>query len=275
MEINGEILAKEILLELKEKRTAFGKLILAIFVIGEDKEKLRFLTKKEMIAKELDVDLRIYKIDPRVGRKKIRKQISQVIKHKTITAGLIQLPIPDNLPKQYFLNTIPPEKDIDCLSAKTLGKFYVNQSIIRPTAVEVVNFLKNKYQFDFSGKVVTIVGYGNLIGKPLTHYLCQEKATVIVLNEKTKEPEKYFQQSDFIISGAGVPYLVNDCKEEAVLIDFGTTVIENKVVGDIDIGKIKKKAKFYTPTPGGTGPLTIAMLFQNLFKLAALATRKF
>lgn len=268
MEINGEALAKEIISELKKKRAEFGKLILAIFVIGESKEKSKFLTKKETIAKELDIDLRIYQIDPKIGRKKIRKQISQAIKHKTITAGLIQLPIPDPLPKQYLLNTIPPEKDVDCLSARALGKFYVNQPIIRPTAVEVIDFLKNKYQFDFSGKVVTIVGYGNLIGKPLTHYFCQEKATVNVLNEKTKEPEKYFQKSDFIISGAGVPYLVNDCKEEAILIDFGTTVIENKIVGDIDVEKIKNKAKLYTPTPGGTGPLTIAMLFQNFFKLA-------
>jgi methylenetetrahydrofolate dehydrogenase (NADP+) / methenyltetrahydrofolate cyclohydrolase len=271
MEINGKELAREIIEKLKEEREDFDKLILAIFLIGETEEKKKFLQEKEKVAKELNVELRVYNIDKeKVKRRKIRKFISQVVKHKTINGALIQLPLDKNLPKQYLLNAIPPEKDVDCLSSRSLGKFYTDQSLIRPTSVEVVDFLKRKFDFDFVGKVVVMVGYGNLIGKPLTHYFARENATLIILNENTKEPEKYFVEGDYIVSGAGVPFLVNNCKNGAIIIDFGTTFMEGKIFGDVDIEKIKNKAKFYTPTPGGTGPITVAMLFHNLFKLAKM-----
>ena len=267
MEINGQELAKEIINELKKEREKYDDLKIAAFLIGETEEKNKFLNMKKKVAEELNIELRIYKINPDWSRRKIRKYISQVIKKKTLHGGIVQLPLPEKLPQQYILNSIPPEKDIDCLSVKNLGKYFANQFLIRPPSVEVVDFLAKKYEFKFDGTIVVIVGYGNLIGKPLTHYFCYKKATTIVINENTIDAERYFHQADYIISGAGVPLLITTCKKGAVIIDFGIKVIENKIFGDVDITAIKDKAKLYTPTPGGTGPLLTAMLFKNFFSL--------
>ena len=266
MLINGRELAEEILAELKEKRKKYEKLKIAAFLIGKNKEKLSFLKIKQKFAKELDIDFRIYEIDENLGKKKIRKYITQVINHKTIQGGVIQLPLPQNLPQQYLLNTIPLEKDTDCLTVRSLGKYYTDSSVVRPPAVEVVDFLKNKYDLDFLGKEVLIVGYGNLIGKPLTHYFAKEKATVIVANSKTNL-EKFLVSVDIVVSGTGKPRLINDCKKNAVLIDFGYSFENGKICGDLDFEKLKDKAGLITPTPGGTGPILVAKLFENFFKL--------
>ncbi len=266
MIIDGKKLAEEILNNLKEKRKNYGRLKIAGFLIGQDKEKFSFLKIKQKFAEELTIEFRIYEIDENLSKKKIRKYISQILKHKTIQGAIIQLPIPENLPTQYILNSIPAKKDIDCLSSRLLGKFYTDTPLIKPPAVEVIDFLKNKYNLDFVGKEVLIVGYGNLVGKPLVHYFAKQKATVIIANSKT-DLKKFLNSVDIIIAGAGKPHLINDCKKDALLIDFGYSVVNNKIYGDFDFEKLKDKASLITSTPGGTGPILVAKLFENFFKL--------
>lgn len=266
MIIDGKKLAEEILAELKAKRKNYEKLKIAAFLIGKDEEKLSFLKIKQKFAEELSIEFKIYELDPGLGKKKIRKYISQILKHKTIQGAIIQLPIPENLPTQYILNSVPVKKDVDCLSSRLLGKFYTDTPFLKPPVVEVVDFLKNRYDLDFSGKEVLIVGYGNLVGKPLTHYFAKEKATVIIANSKTNL-KKFLNSVEVVVSGVGKPKLINDCKKDAILIDFGYSVVDNKIYGDLDFEKLKDKASLITPTPGGTGPILVAKLFENFFKL--------
>lgn len=266
MIIDGKKLAEEILTELKEKRKNYDKLKIAAFLIGKNEEKLSFLKIKQKFAEELNIEFRIYEIEENLSRKKIRKYISEIVRHKTINGAIIQLPLPEKLPTQYLLNTILPIKDIDCLSSRLLGKFYTDTSIIRPPAVEVVDFLKNKFNLHFSGKEVLIVGYGNLIGKPLAHYFAKEKATLIITNSRSNL-EKFLNSAEVIVSGVGKAKLIKECKEKAILIDFGYSFENGKIYGDLDFEKLKDKASLITPTPGGTGPILVAKLFENFFKL--------
>ncbi|BCX15564.1 MAG: bifunctional protein FolD [Candidatus Parcubacteria bacterium] len=266
MILDGKKLSLEILDNLRLQRSQFKQLKIAAFLIGKESEKLSFLKIKQKFAESLNIDFKIYEIDASWKRKKIRKYISQIIRHKTINAGIIQLPLANTLPAQYILNSIPPKKDIDCLSSKLLGRFYTDIYIIRPPVVEVVDFLKNKYNWDFNGKEVLVVGYGNLIGKPLTHYLAKEKATVIIANSQTNL-DKFLISADFIISGAGQPKIINQCKKGAILVDFGYAIVDGKISGDFYFERLKNKASFITPTPGGTGPILVAKLFENFFKL--------
>ncbi len=266
MIIDGKKLAEEILNNLKERRKNFNELKIAGFLIGKDEEKLSFLKIKQKFAKELNIELRIYEIDENLSKRKIRKYISQVMKSKTIQGGIIQLPLPEKLPTQYLLNSIPAKKDIDCLSSRLLGKYYTDIWIIRPPVVEVVDFLKNKFDLDFTGKEVLVVGYGRLVGKPLVHYFAKEKATVIVANALT-DLKKFLNSVDVIVSGVGKARIVDDCKEGAILIDFGYSIENGKICGDLDFEKLKDKASLITPTPLGTGPILVAKLFENFFNL--------
>jgi methylenetetrahydrofolate dehydrogenase (NADP+)/methenyltetrahydrofolate cyclohydrolase len=117
---------------------------------------------------------------------------------------------------------------------------------------------------------VCIIGYGRLVGKPLVHYFCSQKSTVIVVRKNTENKEKFFKIADVIVSGAGEKNIVNECKKNAILIDFGYSFENGKIYGDINFEKLKNKAKLITPTPGGTGPILSVMIFKNLFKLAEL-----
>ncbi len=267
MILDGKALSEEILQQLKEKRKNFDKLKIAAFLIGKNQEKLSFLKIKEKFAQELEIEFRIYELDEKEKKKKIRKYISQVMRSKTIQGGIIQLPLPESLPIQYLLNSIPPKKDIDCLSSRLLGKFYTDTPVIRPPVVEVVDFLKEKFKLNFESKKVLIVGYGRLVGKPLTHYFLTQGATVTVVNSKTKNLKEYFQKAEIIVSGVGQANLIDDCQKGALLIDFGYSFENNKIYGDVDFEKLKEKAGLITPTPGGTGPILVAKLFENFFKL--------
>ncbi|GIW65629.1 MAG: bifunctional protein FolD [Candidatus Parcubacteria bacterium] len=266
MIINGKKLSQEILENLKERRKNYDKLKIAAFLIGKEEEKLSFLKIKQKFAQELNIEFRIYEIDEGLPKRKIRKYISQILKHKTIKGAIFQLPIPERFPTQYLLNSIPAKKDIDCLSSRMLGKFYTDSHIIRPTAVEVVDFLREKFNLEFKGKNVLIVGYGRLVGKPLVHYFANLNSTVIIAQSQTKI-EDYFKNTDIIISGAGKAKLIKDCQKGAILIDFGYSFENGKIYGDIDFEKLKDKASLITSTPGGTGPILVAKLFENFFKL--------
>lgn len=268
--VNGKELAKEILEEIKKERDKLGKLRLVTFLIGESEEKLKFLKIKEEIAKKLNIDFRIYQVDENINRKKLRKYINQIVKSDLVQGAILQLPLPSKFKTQYFLNTIPPQKDVDCLSSKNIGKFFTDSYFIRPPVVEVVDFLKIKYSLDFKNKVVSILGYSRLIGKPLIHYFASEGSTIILVRKDTENKEKYFKIADVIVSGEGIPNFVNECKKNAILIDFGYKIENNKIYGDINFEKLKNKAYLITPTPNGTGPILTSIIFKNFIKLAKL-----
>lgn len=266
MIIEGKKLADKILEELKEKRKKYENLKIASFLLGSDQGKLSFLRVKQKFAQNLNIDFKIYEIDESLSKREVRKYVSQILKHKTIQGALFQLPLPAKFPTQYLLNSIPPKKDIDCLTSRLMGKFYTNLTVISPPAVEVVDFIMKEYQISVSDKIVLVVGYGRLVGKPVAHYFANQKATVIIAQENTQLNE-YLDKADIVVSGVGKANLINNCKKNAILIDFGYSFENDKAYGDIDFEKVKDKALLITPTPGGTGPILVAKLFENFFKL--------
>lgn len=267
MIINGKDFANEILEKLKEERKNYKNLRVVAFLFENNKEGESFLKVKEKFARELDIDFRIYKINENWNRKKVRKYINQIVKSDLVKGALIQLPIPSKYPTQYFLNSIPFKKDIDCLSSRNLGKFFTNSYIIRPPSVEVVDLIKNKFNIDFINKKILIIGYGRLIGKPLAHYFSNEANFLTIVSKKIETFKHILKDYDVIITGVGKKNLIDDCKENAILIDFGYYYENGKIYGDINFEKLKDKASLITPTPNGTGPILVAKLFENLFKL--------
>ncbi|MDO8591301.1 MAG: bifunctional 5,10-methylenetetrahydrofolate dehydrogenase/5,10-methenyltetrahydrofolate cyclohydrolase, partial [bacterium] len=187
---------------------------------------------------------------------------------------------------QYVLNAIPPEKDVDVLSEKTQGAFFVGRSAILPPAVETVKIifsaiggsaLGGEGAFNLEGKNCAVFGYGLLVGKPVSHWLASQGATVSIINEFTSNPTELSHQADIIISGVGKPNLITAdmVKEGVVVIDFGYNILpeagsdkpEAMIVGDVDFNEVSQKAGWITPVPGGVGPIVIAAVLKNLLAL--------
>jgi len=206
----------------------------------------------------------------------LREEIGKIATHKTCGGVVVQLPLPEHINRHYILNAIPREKDVDVLGERALGALYTGRNPIIPPAAGVVKEiiencelpgLRSRSRFGGVGKIenlrVAIVGRGLLVGKPVALWLMNQVRELIVLGHNADL--SVLKEADLIVSGVGKAGLLKAdmFKPEAGIIDFGYD--GNK--GDLDVSGDLSKLSFYTPTPGGTGPILVAKLMENFYKL--------
>jgi methylenetetrahydrofolate dehydrogenase (NADP+)/methenyltetrahydrofolate cyclohydrolase len=171
---------------------------------------------------------------------------------------VVQLPLPSNINTKMVLDSVPARFDIDGLSTGTL--------FTAPVAGAVEEIF-NRKNINPAGKKVLVVGSGKLVGEPVRSLLVSLGADVVMVDNSTDITEltKLSKRAYIIVSGTGVPGLIqpNMISNECVLIDAGTSTQNGGVVGDIAY-ECKEKAKYFARTPGGVGPVTVAVLFKNL-----------
>ena len=271
--LDGNKLSEKILKNLrKEIQNKRLKLTLAVILVGEDPVSKIFIRQKEKACRFVGIDFKLFQFPAKISAQKFKKEIKKIVAASANSGIIIQLPLPPKLDSQEIFNLIPPEKDIDTFSEKSLGKFYTeNLSILPPTVSGIFHLLRN-YRINVKGKNVVLVGAGRLVGFPLVISLLKENATVSVVNEFTKNTSSFTKKADIIISGVGKPNLITGkmVKRGAVVIDAGTCLKKGKLVGDIDFKSVSKKASFITPVPGGVGPMTVACLLENLVRLNSI-----
>lgn len=270
MIVDGKKLAQEILEELKEERKKIAKKIrLAVVLVGKNAASLSFIKQKEKIAKELDIDFRLYQYPENIKTKELRKKVSEICRVTYNRGIVVQLPLPSHIHPQSVLNAILPQKDPDILCEKNLGAFYTNRLKILPPTVSAIQFLLEKYQISVEGRTVLVIGRGQLVGKPVALWFINKGATVLVANSKTKNLKDLLKWAEIIVSSAGVPDLIKgeDIKEGAVIFDAAVVSENGQLKGDCDFESVKEKASLITPVPKGIGPLTVAFLYKNLLEL--------
>lgn len=270
--LDGRKLAEKILERLrKEVKNRHLKLRLAVILVGNGQVSRIFIRGLEKDSQIVGIDFKLSKFPAKINPARFEKEIDKIAKNKQNSGMVMQMPLPKKLGRpEEFLNLIPAEKDINVLSEKSLGKFYQGTLKILPPTVEGILSLLKNYKIKLTGKDIVIIGVGRLVGFPLATQLLKEKATVSVLNEFTKDAPFFTKKADILISGVGKANLIkqNMVKKGAVIIDAGTSIKRGKLVGDVDLKSVSKKASFITPVPGGVGPLTVACLLQNLVKLS-------
>ncbi|MDD2678055.1 MAG: bifunctional 5,10-methylenetetrahydrofolate dehydrogenase/5,10-methenyltetrahydrofolate cyclohydrolase [Candidatus Pacebacteria bacterium] len=267
MVIDGKKLSQEIIEELKKEREKLPyKIRLAVILVGEDEASLSFIRQKEKVAKEIGIEFKLYQYDENLKTKDLRKNVNNICRLGFNKGVVIQLPLPPQINTQSVLNAIPPEKDIDVLSEKNLGRFYTGRLKILPPAVGAIKFLLKKYNIEIPGKNVLIIGRGLLVGKPSALWFINERATVTVANSKTQNLPELTKKADIIVTAAGVPNLIPGdlVKEGAVIFDAAVVSEKGRLAGDCDLKSLENKVKLITPVPAGLGPLTVAFLYKNL-----------
>ncbi len=285
--LEGKKIAEKILTGLKIKiKKSKLKLTLAVIQVGKNPISQIFINQKKKACQRVDIGFRLFKFPSEIKAEELKKEIEKIVKNQANSGVIIQLPLPKKFLAEEFLNLIPEKKDIDCLSEKSLGKYYQGISKILPPVVGAVIRLLKNYQIKLKGKNVTILGAGRLVGFPLTIQLLKEKATISVLNEFTKETIFFTKKADILISGTGKPNLIKGemVKKGAIIIDAGCSLkkgrprtspalsekggaVRGRLVGDVNFQSVSKKTSYITPVPGGVGPMTIACLLENLVLL--------
>ena len=267
--INGKKLSEEILLKLKRKAKGLN-LKLAIVLVGENKASELFTKKKEEVCKKIGIDFELFKFSSKIKKEKLKREVLKIAKNPKVSGLVVQLPLPKGIKEEEILNLIPLKKDVDVLSEKSLKKFSQGDFNILPPTVRAVSFLLKKFKIKIKGKNVVLVGAGKLVGKPLSVWFLKNKANVTVVDEFVKNISFFTKKADILISGAGEPNLIkgNMVKKGVFVLDFGSGILKGKIKGDIDFKGVSKKASYISPVPGGVGPLTVAMVLENLVKIS-------
>lgn len=265
--INGKAIAAELLEKLKA--LPVPKKFFAGIVIGDDPASESFQKLKQKTAARLGVDYRIYHLAPELGNDGLRKKIGRIGAQSTCGAVIVQFPLPAPLNKHYIANAIPHEKDPDVLSERSLGAFYANRNPALHPAAATVEEILLRTNFNPGEKKVAVVGPGFLIGKPVATWLTGRARDLYILDRGADF--SILKTCDLVISGAGkIGLLTADMlREGAGVIDFSYSKNEEgNLVGDFDPSSPEtEKLSFYTPTPRGTGPILVAKLFENFYKL--------
>ena len=267
--LDGKKLSEKILFRLKKESKNLN-LKLAVVLVGKNSASRIFINQKRKFCQKIGIDFELFEFPSKINNMKLKGKIRKIVKKPDISGLIIQLPLPKNIKSKEILNLVIGKKDVDVLSEENLGKFYQGTLSILPPTIAAIRHILKSYRIKIKGKNIVVVGGGVLIGKPLSIWLLREKATFSVVNKFTKNISLFTKKADILISGAGRPNLIkgNMVKKNVVVIDCGTSKVNGKIRGDVDFGSVSKKASYIAPVPGGVGPMTVAMLLNNLVRMS-------
>lgn len=271
--INGKELAKKIRANLKieceELRKKGIDSKLAVIMVGEDPASKVYVRNKSRACEDVGIEYEEYLLEDKISQKDLIDLIKKLNEDKTINGILLQSPIPANLDINEAFRTISPEKDVDGFNPVNVGKLVLNQDTFVSCTPYGIMKMFEEYNIDLTGKNVVILGRSNIVGKPLIHCCLNRNATVTTCHSKTQNIKDITKNADILISAIGKANFVTEdmVKSGSVVIDVGINRLDNgKITGDVDFEKVKEKASYITPVPGGVGPMTIAMLMNNVIK---------
>ena len=275
--LDGKELAKKTRMNLKtecEKLKEKGiKPKLAVIMVGDDEASKVYVRNKSRACNEIGIEYEEYILKDDIAQEELISLIQKLNKDKTVNGILLQSPIPKPLNIREAFNKIDYRKDVDGFNPINVGKLAIGEkSFISCTPYGVVKMLE-EYNINPEGKNVVIIGRSNIVGKPLLQCLLNKNATITICHSKTRDIKAITKNADILIAAVGRPHFVTEdmVKDGAVVIDVGINRNEEgKLIGDVDFENVEKKASYITPVPGGVGPMTIAMLMNNVVEAAKM-----
>lgn len=268
--IDGKELSKKIREQVKSEVEELNKKgikpKLAVIMVGEDPASKVYVRNKSKSCNEVGIEYEEHLLGQDTTMEELLELIDKLNNRKDIHGILLQSPVPNHLNIYDAFEKIDFKKDVDGFNPINIGRLALNrQTFISCTPYGVIKMLE-EYNIETKGANVVILGRSNIVGKPLSQCLLNKDATVTICHSKTKNIEEITKNADILISAIGKPKFVTQdmVKQDTVVIDVGINRLETGLVGDVDFENVSKKASYITPVPGGVGPMTIAMLLNNV-----------
>jgi len=269
--IDGRKIKEEILIDLKSKVEVLPfPPIFCDILVGDDAVSASYVRIKGKAAEGVGIKFKTVNLPKDIGTEEIVEEIENLNRVPHMCGIIVQLPLPSHIDTQTVLDTIDPKLDVDCLGKYNSEKFYDDSgSIGYPTALACMKLL-DSLNLDLKNKNIVVLGRGKLVGLPVTHLLERRGFKVNVIHSQTENSSEIISNADVIISAIGRGRYITGVmiKEGVVIIDAGTSEENGAVVGDVDFESVNSIASFISPTPGGVGPVTVAMLLENVYKVA-------
>jgi methylenetetrahydrofolate dehydrogenase (NADP+)/methenyltetrahydrofolate cyclohydrolase len=244
---------------------------LGTILVGQDPGSMSYVKGKHRDCNDVGIESIQIELPDSAQSSDIARAIDDLNNEKACSGFILQLPLPNGIDSLSLLQAIDPSKDADGLHPENLGLLVHQKPRVLPcTPLGIVKLLEH-YKIKLASKRIVIVGRGITVGRPLGLLLSQKgiDATVTLCHSKTADISSFTSQADVVIAAAGIPHLIHasDIREGAVCVDVGITRRDHKLIGDFH-PSVADKAGWLTPMPGGTGPMTRAMLLSNVVELA-------
>ncbi len=283
--LDGKIISQQIKDAVRKKLTSLQvKPGLTVIFVGSDPASQTYVENKAKACREIGIRSEILRYPITTKKEELIAKIEELNSDPQTHGILLQLPLPGDLNafEQYILESILPEKDVDGLHPMNIGRFMNNKyvpsdnTVLLPCTPYGVIRLFQAYNILIVGRRVVIIGRSNLVGKPLGMLFLAENATVTFCHSKTLNLKNITKQADILVSAVGIPKFIDASyiKQNAVVVDIGFNYRDNQLVGDVDYESVAKVASAITPVPGGVGPMTVAILMENVWKAYQRQTSK-
>jgi methylenetetrahydrofolate dehydrogenase (NADP+)/methenyltetrahydrofolate cyclohydrolase len=261
--IKGEITNKVLKMD---KKPALGTIL-----VGSDPGSIAYVDGKHRDCAQVGIKSIKVNLPESATTAEVIKAVNELNQNPECTGFIVQLPLPNLVNTEEVLLAIDPNKDADGLNPINLGKFVLGKNTIIPCTPKSILALLTEYKIKLSGTKVLIIGRGTTVGRPLSILLSQKpnNATVTLAHSATSNLPELIKQADIVVAAIGSAHYIKPgmIKDGATVIDVGITRTDQGLVGDVDPA-VAQSVSVFAPMPGGVGPMTRAMLLNNIIELA-------
>lgn len=283
--IDGKLIAAQIREEVAAQVGALREKgiepCLAVVLVGDDPASHTYVEAKRKASQEVGIRSIRHRLAKETAESAVVDLISKLNHDADVHGILVQLPLPPHIDEYNIVSAISPQKDVDGFHPYNAGRLVAGLDTFIPCTPYGVLQMLEKSGIETAGKHAVIVGRSNIVGKPLMNLLVQKtdaaNATVTLCHSRTADIKAHTLRADILIAAIGQARFVTAdmVKPGAVVIDVGINRIEEQgkvcLVGDVDFEEVREVASRITPVPGGVGPMTVAMLMQNVARAADLS----
>jgi methylenetetrahydrofolate dehydrogenase (NADP+)/methenyltetrahydrofolate cyclohydrolase len=256
---------------------------LVAVLVGNNGASETYVASKVRACQEVGFKSTLIRLEEDISSLKLLDVIIDLNRDPDVHGILVQLPLPKHISEEEVINTIDPNKDVDGFHPNNIGRMILGHPTFIPATPYGIMLLLEHYKIDTKGKHAVVVGRSNIVGRPISILLSENRpqgnCTVTICHSHTKNLKEICQSADIIIAALGRPHFITTdmVKEGAVIVDVGITRVPDaskksgyRIAGVVDFENVAPKCSFITPVPGGVGPMTIAALMKNTFKACAL-----
>ena len=267
--MDGKRLAGRIRQEVADEIATLGHVGLSTVLVGDDPASDVYITLKHRAALEAGIDARDIRLPAETSESDVLALVADLNADDEIDGILVQVPLPAHMDETRVTYAVAAAKDVDGFHPVNAGNLYLGTPLHVPATPAGCMALLDEYGIDPSGTEAVVIGRSEIVGRPVAMLLLQAHATVTICHSRTADLASEVRRADIVVAAVGVPGIVTPemVKPGATVIDVGLTRTEEGIRGDVDRA-VAEVAGLLTPMPGGTGPMTIAMLLRSAVKAA-------
>lgn len=279
--LNGKAVATKIENELKERVQALkdktGRTpILATILVGDDPASATYVRMKGNACRRVGMESIRVEMPKETTTDELLAKIRELNNNPDVHGILLQHPVPNHIDERACFDEIALNKDVDGVTCLGFGRMAMGERAYGSATPQGIMHLLNHYDVPLAGKHAVVVGRSAILGKPMAMMLLNANCTVTICHSKTQNLAEHVRQADIVVGAVGVPELIKKdwIKQGAVVVDAGFHPTDDGGVGDIELGGIDEIVSFYTPVPGGVGPMTINTLIRQTLEAGEMEAGK-